>query len=179
MLLGPGASPCRTAVQETWAGNLGSTQVALPAARLHQCSRAPVVEHSCADHRVIAPAAQLGGKPDLIIGNYSDGNLVSSLLSHHLNTTQCTIAHALEKTKYPVRALASFSASELFLCMLARHAPLRMACPHHRSQRCISLRERRCWLHVGRGHQVEGAGRQVPLRLPVHRRPDRHERAHT
>ena len=50
--------------------------------------------------------SQLGGKPDLIIGNYSDGNLVSSLLSHHLNTTQCTIAHALEKTKYPVRATA-------------------------------------------------------------------------
>ncbi len=49
-------------------------------------------------------ASQLGGKPDLIIGNYSDGNLVSSLLSHYLNTTQCTIAHALEKTKYPVRA---------------------------------------------------------------------------
>lgn len=52
------------------------------------------------DHCVLL--RQLGGKPDLIIGNYSDGNLVSSLLSHHLNTTQCTIAHALEKTKYPV-----------------------------------------------------------------------------
>ena len=47
-------------------------------------------------------ALQLGGKPALIIGNYSDGNLVSSLLSHYLNTTQCTIAHALEKTKYNV-----------------------------------------------------------------------------
>lgn len=66
-------------------------------------------------------------KPDLIIGNYSDGNLVASLLAHKLGVTQvclvihrylkilelgkcllfhcaclqCTIAHALEKTKYP------------------------------------------------------------------------------
>jgi sucrose synthase len=44
--------------------------------------------------------AELGGNPDLIIGNYSDGNLVASLLSHRLHMTQCNIAHALEKTKY-------------------------------------------------------------------------------
>jgi len=44
--------------------------------------------------------AQLGGRPDLIIGNYSDGNLVASLMSHRLGVTQCNIAHALEKTKY-------------------------------------------------------------------------------
>lgn len=44
--------------------------------------------------------AILGGKPDLIIGNYSDGNLVASLLSQRLQITQCNIAHALEKTKY-------------------------------------------------------------------------------
>jgi len=44
--------------------------------------------------------AELGSRPDLIIGNYSDGNLVASLLSHELGVTQCTIAHALEKTKY-------------------------------------------------------------------------------
>ncbi len=43
---------------------------------------------------------ELGGRPDLIIGNYSDGNLVASLLSRALGVTQCTIAHALEKTKY-------------------------------------------------------------------------------
>jgi len=41
-----------------------------------------------------------GGRPDLIIGNYSDGNLVATLLSQKLKVTQCTIAHALEKTKY-------------------------------------------------------------------------------
>jgi sucrose synthase len=40
------------------------------------------------------------GRPDLIIGNYSDGNLVASLLSDKFDVTQCTIAHALEKTKY-------------------------------------------------------------------------------
>ncbi|MBW2604253.1 MAG: sucrose synthase [Deltaproteobacteria bacterium] len=40
------------------------------------------------------------GRPDLIIGNYSDGNLVASLLSDKFDVIQCTIAHALEKTKY-------------------------------------------------------------------------------
>lgn len=44
--------------------------------------------------------AEFGGNPDLIIGNYSDGNLVASLLSQRLQVTQCNIAHALEKTKY-------------------------------------------------------------------------------
>lgn len=44
--------------------------------------------------------AEMGQKPDLIIGNYSDGNLVASLLAHRMFVTQCTIAHALEKTKY-------------------------------------------------------------------------------
>jgi sucrose synthase len=44
--------------------------------------------------------AEFQGKPDLIIGNYSDGNLVAFLLSRKLKTTQCNIAHALEKSKY-------------------------------------------------------------------------------
>ena len=44
--------------------------------------------------------AELGNKPDLIIGNYSDGNLVGTLLAQRLGVTQCNIAHALEKTKY-------------------------------------------------------------------------------
>lgn len=43
---------------------------------------------------------ELGSRPDLIIGNYSDGNLVATLLSQRLHVTQCNIAHALEKTKY-------------------------------------------------------------------------------
>ncbi len=49
--------------------------------------------------------AELGGRPDLVIGNYSDGNFVASLLSHRLGVTQCNIAHALEKTKYLFSAL--------------------------------------------------------------------------
>ena len=44
--------------------------------------------------------AELSGRPDLIIGNYSDGNLVASLMSQRLKVTQCNIAHALEKSKY-------------------------------------------------------------------------------
>jgi sucrose synthase len=45
--------------------------------------------------------AELGGRPDFILGNYSDGNLVASIMAHQLGVTQCNIAHALEKTKYP------------------------------------------------------------------------------
>jgi len=43
---------------------------------------------------------ELGGRPALLIGNYSDGNLVASLLSRRTGVTQCAIAHALEKSKY-------------------------------------------------------------------------------
>jgi sucrose synthase len=44
--------------------------------------------------------AELQGRPDLIVGNYSDGNLVAFLLARRMNVTQCNIAHALEKSKY-------------------------------------------------------------------------------
>lgn len=44
--------------------------------------------------------SELAGRPDLIVGNYSDGNLVASLLGQRLGVIQCNIAHALEKTKY-------------------------------------------------------------------------------
>ncbi len=50
-----------------------------------------------ARHEVLS---RLGRRPDLIIGNYSDGNLVSYLMAKSLGVTNCTIAHALEKTKY-------------------------------------------------------------------------------
>ncbi len=42
----------------------------------------------------------LGGNPHLVIGNYSDGNLVAFLLSRRFNAIQCNIAHSLEKSKY-------------------------------------------------------------------------------
>ncbi|MDW7649743.1 MAG: sucrose synthase [Bacillota bacterium] len=42
----------------------------------------------------------LGAKPDLLVGNYSDGNLVATLMAQKLGATQCNIAHALEKPKY-------------------------------------------------------------------------------
>jgi sucrose synthase len=44
--------------------------------------------------------AELATKPDLVIGNYSDGNLVASIVGERLGVTKCIIAHALEKTKY-------------------------------------------------------------------------------
>ncbi|XP_057536091.1 sucrose synthase-like [Amaranthus tricolor] len=43
---------------------------------------------------------ELQTKPNLIIGNYSDGNIVATLLAQKLDVTLGTIAHALEKTKY-------------------------------------------------------------------------------
>jgi sucrose synthase len=43
---------------------------------------------------------EMGGNPDFILGNYSDGNLVASLMARRMGVTQCNIAHALEKTKY-------------------------------------------------------------------------------
>ncbi|SOD42655.1 sucrose synthase [Nitrosovibrio sp. Nv4] len=49
--------------------------------------------------------AQLSGRPDLIIGNYSDGNLVASLIAKRTGVTQCNIAHALEQSKYLHSAL--------------------------------------------------------------------------
>jgi sucrose synthase len=49
--------------------------------------------------------AEFGARPDMIIGNYSDGNLVASLMAHRLGVTQCNIAHALEKTKYELSDL--------------------------------------------------------------------------
>ena len=44
--------------------------------------------------------AEFQGQPDLIVGNYSDGNLVAFLLARRMKVTQCNIAHALEKSKY-------------------------------------------------------------------------------
>ncbi|MEM9923398.1 MAG: hypothetical protein AAF915_06565 [Cyanobacteria bacterium P01_D01_bin.50] len=40
------------------------------------------------------------GKPDLIISNSTDDNLVTFLLSQRMNVTQCVIARTLEKSKY-------------------------------------------------------------------------------
>ncbi|NNK95268.1 MAG: sucrose synthase [Desulfobacterales bacterium] len=74
-------------------------------------------DHSIVDHwisrfevwpyleRFAADAAEeillrLGRRPDLVIGNYSDGNLAAYLIAKEFGVTQCTIAHALEKTKY-------------------------------------------------------------------------------
>ncbi|AFZ18521.1 sucrose synthase [Allocoleopsis franciscana] len=44
--------------------------------------------------------AEFQGRPDLIVGNYTDGNLVAFLLARKLQVTQCIVAHALEKSKY-------------------------------------------------------------------------------
>jgi len=49
--------------------------------------------------------AEFGNKPDFIIGNYSDGNMVAFMLAKKFGVTQCSIAHALEKSKYLYAAL--------------------------------------------------------------------------
>ncbi len=53
-----------------------------------------------ADDAAVELRSEFRGRPDLVIGNYSDGNLVATLLSDEFDVIQCTIAHALEKTKY-------------------------------------------------------------------------------
>lgn len=40
-------------------------------------------------------AGELQGKPDLIVGNYSDGNIVASLLAHKLGVTQVCFCETL------------------------------------------------------------------------------------
>ncbi|MBU2444322.1 MAG: sucrose synthase [Bacteroidetes bacterium] len=49
--------------------------------------------------------AEFGTRPDLVIGNYSDGNIVAYNLAKRFGVTQCCIAHALEKSKYLYSAL--------------------------------------------------------------------------
>ena len=48
---------------------------------------------------------EFGERPDFIIGNYSDGNMVAYMLARKFGVTQCNIAHALEKSKYLYSAL--------------------------------------------------------------------------
>ncbi len=44
--------------------------------------------------------AEFQGIPNLIIGNYTDGNLVAFLIARSLKVTLCNIAHSLEKPKH-------------------------------------------------------------------------------
>lgn len=53
-----------------------------------------------AEDSYLALKAEFNGRPDLVIGNYSDGNLVAYLLSKKYGVTMSCIAHALEKSKY-------------------------------------------------------------------------------
>ncbi|MDL1952342.1 glycosyltransferase, partial [Acidobacteria bacterium ACD] len=64
----------------------------------------PYLEEFAREVEREAPA-ELGGRPDLVVGNYSDGNLVAALVAQRLGVTMCSIAHALEKTKYLLSAL--------------------------------------------------------------------------
>lgn len=59
----------------------------------------PYLERFAEEARQVV-LSRLGRRPDLVIGNYSDGNLVSYLMAKSMGVTNCTIAHALEKTKY-------------------------------------------------------------------------------
>lgn len=62
-------------------------------------------------------AAEMQAIPDLIIGNYSDGNLVASLLSHKMGVTEVKLMFiCLDEV---------FAVDKLFL-LLCCSAPLRM-----------------------------------------------------
>jgi sucrose synthase len=53
-----------------------------------------VVSSFCIQDAAGEIAAELQGTPDFIIGNYSDGNLVASLLSYKMGITQvCPVNH--------------------------------------------------------------------------------------
>jgi len=53
-----------------------------------------------AEESKAAVVTEMLGKPDLIIGHYTDGNLVAYRLADDLGVTHCAAVHALEKTKY-------------------------------------------------------------------------------
>jgi sucrose synthase len=59
----------------------------------------PYLERFAADAKAKL-VDRLQGNPDLLIGNYTDGNLVAFLLSRQLKVPHCFIAHSLEKPKY-------------------------------------------------------------------------------
>jgi len=59
----------------------------------------PYLEHFAEDAQKEL-RAEFNGRPDFIIGNYSDGNMVAFMLANVFGVTQCNIAHALEKSKY-------------------------------------------------------------------------------
>ena len=59
----------------------------------------PYLETFAKEARVVL-LSELQGKPDLIVGHYSDGNLVAHRLADDLGVTHCAAVHALEKTKY-------------------------------------------------------------------------------
>ena len=59
----------------------------------------PYLEQFAEDSRQLV-VTELLGKPDLIVGHYTDGNLVAHRLAEDLGSTHCACVHALEKTKY-------------------------------------------------------------------------------
>lgn len=59
----------------------------------------PYLENFASDAEQ-AVLTQMRGAPNLVVGNYSDGNLVATLLSRRFQAIQCNIAHSLEKPKY-------------------------------------------------------------------------------
>lgn len=53
-------------------------------------------------------AAELEGRPDFIIGNYSDGNLVASLLAYKMGVTQVIIFHFPPYKLYKIGKIISY-----------------------------------------------------------------------
>ncbi|MBF0186354.1 MAG: sucrose synthase [Magnetococcales bacterium] len=60
----------------------------------------PYVERYALDAERALKMHLVNASPDLIIGNYSDGNLVAALMARRSGAILATIAHALEQTKY-------------------------------------------------------------------------------
>ena len=54
----------------------------------------------CCQDVAVEIGKELQGKPDLIIGNYSDGNIVASLLAHKLGVTQVSSLRLIAHVSY-------------------------------------------------------------------------------
>jgi sucrose synthase len=64
----------------------------------------PYLEQFAEDSKAVV-VEELMGAPDLVVGHYSDGNLVAHRLAEDWGCTHGACVHALEKTKYPLSDL--------------------------------------------------------------------------
>ncbi len=80
-------------------------------------------------------STELKGEPDLIIGNYTDGNLVASLLSHRLGVTQVFFSYSYSSLVLCSQLLSLYLATSL----AAAGAILPLKHPHMQIQELMIM----------------------------------------